>query len=1563
MGGLCQSDTTVSQTQTYKPAKAAGTAITGALNQGQAVAQTPFQTPQAPVAGFSQDQYNAFQDVRNAQGQAQPYLDQAQDYFAGQHVNDFLNPYAANVMAGLKDVFGQQMSQATGKYTQQAGGVGADRIGVAQANLANQQGLAAGQTLAGLYQPALQASQNAGFGIGSLGPVAQNAALQGAQAQLGTGGLQQQLQQAQMNSPYQQELARIQWPYQNAQFNAGITASLAPGLGGTTSGQTTYPQPSMFGQIAGLGMVGAGAYGASGGQYGLGSTIGNAYSGMTGFNPAGIAQGPSYAARGGRMNPYADGGVVGYAEGGETDDSMDDQIQAAEIQQLRDAGNMSNVGISAPQSGVAPINIAPQSLVPDAGQLPKIAPHIPQLQAPQQQSGGGGGLMGLAGTALKVLPFLNQGGAVNGYAEGGETKKPSYYESFLKALRGINDAIAPTPQTGSIGGDLMAALPFASAALRPSGIRLRPTNTTNPQQQIRGRFTAHGDSPRWTHPGVMNSPLVAGAAASQFLPEDSAPQIEPPHQDDAGLMAGAGKGGDEGNPFADRWGEMAPPSAEPRQDPLFLQSGMQDAPPRAMPENVPLPRSNPFVPMALNYERKKRAAVAPPANPYVPERMPPYRAAHMAEGGEVEDEFAPEPFTRRQAALEAADPFERAALRTRESVRPTTGRQEGPLMGAAGTALAIAGSPEAMLASYAPRVGAALYGLGAGTAPTEAGEPEFKWSDPNQERAKRLGDIDAAIALESERKTKSAPGTQKARIDSLAKEKEALLSSRGGDYNMARQAWQDKQEADRLAAIEKKKAETSLFDMVPGTRAALTAASPAASFLGGKFLGKRVSPWAAVPIGATTGAIEGFGSIAGPTEVDINSLPRSSATRQEAEADLDKKSYWQRVALASGVSGAAGALGAIKGYASTKPVRTPSKTGPSVSEAAQEAVKASAPRMKIPVTLSDGSTVFKYPGGRFHNGKSWIKAPDIAKAKEGKPLPYTKGGAVNPFADGGKAKGDTLLTPYDLAGPGTSEPFGGRWNALSDALPSELLKQEAQSQPLGLGGPLERPPEFAAAKDELARQMRDSTTTGSGLEDESRKGAFTPGAPEKKVFPRAEPEFDGNDPDNPFAPPQKRSDLVDNPWMALMQAGLGTMAAAGHRDAHGLPTSPLAAIGQGGMKGMEALREQQTARMKQQSVDQAAKRLQNEADRHVQAMKKHDEQLVETKRQHDFQQTKPFLGPTDERGFQPMLQYDPKSGKYVPFNPTGASPKPDARALEASADDGVIPANARLTEAGPYDYSTGAPHIEKGMDPVPPKPVGGKSARALQTDAEYYLQTGKLPPTRSGRSPIAITQQMYRDAVQNYGNATAQSRGVTPEQSAEMWRTAPGMMRFILGPDGRSTVALGTAVRHLESVKQLSEAFKTGDVQLLNRARAEISRQFGGDAATNLEAAGRIIGPEIIKALGVAGAGTTEERANAARAFSTAASPTQMAGAIDTIQKLLGGQLEGRKRQAANAGVTEERFKSLIGEAPYKALSEAESGSKTAAPALPTVNSKSDYDKLAPGTRFIGTDGKPYRKP
>ena len=130
---------TTQSNQQYTPNPAIAAAGTQALTGAQSAAQLPFQMPVAPVAGFSPFQQQAFGEIQGLQGMSLPYFNQAANYLqgsaapiTGSDVQNYYNPFAQNVFANLQDVFGQQMKQTTNNLQQQAGGIGADRIGVAE---------------------------------------------------------------------------------------------------------------------------------------------------------------------------------------------------------------------------------------------------------------------------------------------------------------------------------------------------------------------------------------------------------------------------------------------------------------------------------------------------------------------------------------------------------------------------------------------------------------------------------------------------------------------------------------------------------------------------------------------------------------------------------------------------------------------------------------------------------------------------------------------------------------------------------------------------------------------------------------------------------------------------------------------------------------------------------------------------------------------------------------------------------------------------------------------------------------------------------------------------------------------------------------------------------------------------------------------------------------------------------------------------------------------------------------------------------------------------------------
>jgi hypothetical protein len=170
--------------------------------------------------------------------------------------------------AQFNDQNAQQQAGVTGNAISQ-GALGGNRVGVAQGVLAGQQQLAQAPVIAGLenqgYNQAVSTAENqqqaglaGAYGLSNIGNSIQNAGLAGANAQIGAGTLQQQTQQAQDTAQYGQYAQAQAYPFQTTQWLAGVDSAIAPGLGSTSTGATTGPQPNQTAQYLGAGIAGAG---------------------------------------------------------------------------------------------------------------------------------------------------------------------------------------------------------------------------------------------------------------------------------------------------------------------------------------------------------------------------------------------------------------------------------------------------------------------------------------------------------------------------------------------------------------------------------------------------------------------------------------------------------------------------------------------------------------------------------------------------------------------------------------------------------------------------------------------------------------------------------------------------------------------------------------------------------------------------------------------------------------------------------------------------------------------------------------------------------------------------------------------------------------------------------------------------------------------------------------------------------------------------------------------------------------------------------------------------------
>lgn len=248
-----------------------------ANTRAEAAANKPFQAysqdPSAFVAPLTATQQAGIQNINQAAGMTQPYFNTAAGLTMGgaqavgpltaQQIQQYQNPFTQSVVdatrAGLQQQQGQQLSQQQSEAIR-AGAFGGDRAGLQRAQLMGQQGLATAQAISPLYQQAyqnavqtamgqqgvqaqdLQRQMMAGQQLGGLGATAQQAALAGAQAQLGAGTAEQQTEQAGKTALYNQFLQERGYDFQTAQFLANI----AMGTGALSGSTTTTTQPIPF---------------------------------------------------------------------------------------------------------------------------------------------------------------------------------------------------------------------------------------------------------------------------------------------------------------------------------------------------------------------------------------------------------------------------------------------------------------------------------------------------------------------------------------------------------------------------------------------------------------------------------------------------------------------------------------------------------------------------------------------------------------------------------------------------------------------------------------------------------------------------------------------------------------------------------------------------------------------------------------------------------------------------------------------------------------------------------------------------------------------------------------------------------------------------------------------------------------------------------------------------------------------------------------------------------------------------------------------------------------------
>lgn len=284
---MCKGSSTSTSNTSYTPNAQALSAYSQLLSQAQGVASTPYQAYTgelvAPVnqqestgiSGVNQYANYSLPSTQTALGLAQS----AASPITASQISQYESPYTQQVVNATQAEFNNQNAQQAQQVNSNAiaqGAMGGNRVGVAQAELANQQQLAQAPTIAGLenqgYTTGLntalteqQAQLSGAYGLAGIGTSGQNTLESGANQQIGAGQLEQTTQQAQDTAAYQQYLNQMAYPFQTTSYLAGIEGSIGPEMGGTGYGQTTTTQsPSVLSELLGAGSTLTGLFGSTG---------------------------------------------------------------------------------------------------------------------------------------------------------------------------------------------------------------------------------------------------------------------------------------------------------------------------------------------------------------------------------------------------------------------------------------------------------------------------------------------------------------------------------------------------------------------------------------------------------------------------------------------------------------------------------------------------------------------------------------------------------------------------------------------------------------------------------------------------------------------------------------------------------------------------------------------------------------------------------------------------------------------------------------------------------------------------------------------------------------------------------------------------------------------------------------------------------------------------------------------------------------------------------------------------------------------------------------------------
>lgn len=328
----------------------------------------------------------------------------------------------------------------------------------------------------------------------------------------------------------------------------------------------------------------------------------------------------------------------------------------------------------------------------------------------------------------------------------------------------------------------------------------------------------------------------------------------------------------------------------------------------------------------------------------------------------------------------------------------------------------------------------------------------------------------------------------------------------------------------------------------------------------------------------------------------------------------------------------------------------------------------------------------------------------------------------------------------------------------------------------------------------------------------------------------------------------------------------------------------------------------------------------------------------------------PSLDPED--GTVPGLPIAP------PIAPAAAPAAPAAPAVPGSAAPAVPP-----TETAPA--APGAPAGSAGV-PAPAAPAPRVPFERMEgEDYMTELRKRNVPLHNKVRNIMDLNEAppTGRAALQGYGMVVDRAlHQAMPHYDATEWSNkVKTVLDFGAGVDGKKVRSFDVALAHLDTLERLIKEMHNTDSPAFNRIANVFKTQFGYPAPTSVDAAGRIVGDEVVNAV-VAARGALGDREEVQKTLDKNLANGQLigpGGTIPTYKELMAGQIAGMQRQfVANTKLGEDVFQKKLAPATVETLLK-----KVAPGGAVHVSSPEEARKLPSGTPIILPDGNTGKVP